>query len=148
MNIPHHVYCSLTMEVSYYLWQADVLADSNPARAKQSTADFRTFVSEKQGYRLELPASWQDKSKAGADALFEDPLRPSTNVGITVAPVRVSNIAQFGDLNTVSSRLLAAEQKKVSAPFPLHVVNALQFRMLLGFGTTAACTAHFSIPWT
>jgi hypothetical protein len=92
-------------------------AESNAAQANQLTAAQRTFVSEKQGYKLDLPGEWQDKSKAGADALFEDPQQPSTSVGVTVAPVRVSSIEQFGDLNAVSTRLLAEEKKKVSVPF-------------------------------
>jgi hypothetical protein len=45
--------------------------------------------------------------------LFEDPERRSTSVGVTVSPVRVASIDQFGDLQAVGQRLLQAEQKKV-----------------------------------
>jgi hypothetical protein len=50
---------------------------------------------------------------AGADVLFEDPARRSTSVGVTVSPVRVASIEQFGDLQAVGKRLLDAERKKV-----------------------------------
>lgn len=49
----------------------------------------------------------------GADILFEDPERRSTSVGVTVSPVRVASIEQFGDLQAVGQRLLQAEQEKV-----------------------------------
>lgn len=45
--------------------------------------------------------------------LFEDPNRRSTSVGITVSPVRVVNIQQFGTLEDVGRKLLEAEKKKV-----------------------------------
>jgi hypothetical protein len=45
--------------------------------------------------------------------LFEDPGRRSTSVGVTVSPVRVASIEQFGDLEAVGKRLLDAERKKV-----------------------------------
>ncbi len=50
---------------------------------------------------------------SGADVLFEDPSRRSTSVGVTVSPVRIASIEQFGDLATVGQRLLEAEGKKV-----------------------------------
>eukprot|EP00775_Hariotina_reticulata_P002499 gene2499-2803_t len=50
----------------------------------------------------------------GADVLFEDPQRRSTSIGVTVSPVRVSSIEQFGDLAAVGQRLLDVERKKES----------------------------------
>jgi hypothetical protein len=52
-------------------------------------------------------------SATGADVLFEDPQRRSTSIGVTVSPVRVSSIEQFGDLTAVGQRLLDVERKKV-----------------------------------
>lgn len=52
--------------------------------------------------------------------LFEDPERRSTSVGVTVSPVRVATIGQFGDLAAVGQRLLEAERKKVSARAQRH----------------------------
>ena len=49
----------------------------------------------------------------GADALFEDPGRRSSSVGVTVNPVRIQRIQDFGGLEEVGQRLLDAERKKV-----------------------------------
>lgn len=67
----------------------------------------------KQGYRLVLPQGWRKVDKAGADALFEDPARTSTSLGVVVNPVRVKDIASFGSLEDVGQKLLEAERKKV-----------------------------------
>ncbi len=47
--------------------------------------------------------------------LFEDPRRRSTNVGVTVSPVRIAALEQFGDVDAVAERLLGAERAKASA---------------------------------
>ncbi|PNH08079.1 PsbP domain-containing protein 2, chloroplastic, partial [Tetrabaena socialis] len=80
------------------------------------------YVNAKQQYRLLVPADWDVKGKAGADVLFEDPARRSTSVGITVNPVKVASIAQFGGLGDVGAKLLEAERKKV--PPRLYILNA------------------------
>jgi len=63
---------------------------------------------------------------AGADVLFEDPGRRSTSVGVTVSPVRVASIEQFGDLEAVGQRLLDAERKKVGG-VPRRITPAQQW---------------------
>ncbi|KAF8072357.1 putative sugar phosphate/phosphate translocator [Scenedesmus sp. PABB004] len=72
------------------------------------------YANDAQQYRLSVPAGWERKDKAGADVLFEDPGRRSTSVGVTVSPVRVASIEQFGGLDAVGQRLLGAERKKES----------------------------------
>ena len=51
--------------------------------------------------------------KAGADVLFEDPVRKSSTLGVTVNPIRMDSLEAFGDLDAVASRLLQAEKAKV-----------------------------------
>ena len=51
--------------------------------------------------------------QAGAEVLFEDPEERSTSVGITIYPVRVASLEQFGRLEDVGERLLQAEMGKV-----------------------------------
>ncbi|GMH33073.1 hypothetical protein BSKO_00907 [Bryopsis sp. KO-2023] len=70
------------------------------------------FVNEQRGYRLSVPSSWEKVDKAGADALFRDPERKSTNVGVTVYPVTVKSLEEFGTLGNVRDKLLAAERGK------------------------------------
>jgi hypothetical protein len=57
--------------------------------------------------------------------LFEDPERRSTSVGVTVSPVRVATIGQFGDVAAVGQRLLEAERKKVGPRALLSVCCTL-----------------------
>ncbi|EFN56320.1 hypothetical protein CHLNCDRAFT_17725, partial [Chlorella variabilis] len=76
--------------------------------------DLVTFANPSQGYTLLRPAAWEQVDKAGADSLFRDPSKKSTNVGVTVYPVRIASLDQFGDLQAVGERLLGAERAKES----------------------------------
>ncbi|PRW44979.1 psbP domain-containing chloroplastic [Chlorella sorokiniana] len=82
--------------------------------APSSSEGLVTFSSPSQGYTLLRPASWEQVDKAGADALFRDPAQKSSNVGVTVYPVTIERLEQFGDLDAVGERLLAAERAKES----------------------------------
>ncbi|KAL4423069.1 hypothetical protein ABPG77_005874 [Micractinium sp. CCAP 211/92] len=73
-----------------------------------------TFSNPSQGYSLMRPASWEQVGKAGADALFRDPQQKSTSVGVTVYPVTIDSLEQFGDLQMVGERLLSTEREKES----------------------------------
>lgn len=83
------------------------------ASQASTNASQQEYAQPKQGYSLQLPSEWVLKEKAGADVLFQDPLKGSTSVGVTVAPVRVKTIADFGDLDSVGEKLLKAEKDKV-----------------------------------
>ena len=50
--------------------------------------------------------------KAGADALFKDPKLKSTDLGVTVTPIRIKKLEQLGDVKAAGERLLDAERKK------------------------------------
>ena len=50
---------------------------------------------------------------AGADVLFVEPASKAGDIGVTVSPVRIKSLEQFGDLTAVGDRLLAAERSKV-----------------------------------
>mmetsp|Transcript_20086 Transcript_20086/g.60671 ORF Transcript_20086/g.60671 Transcript_20086/m.60671 type:complete len:257 (-) Transcript_20086:232-1002(-) len=84
------------------------------AAADEGSTDLQEFRNTQQGYRLQRPAAWAQTSKAGADALFEDPARKSSTLGVTVSPIRVDSLDAFGDLDAVASRLLQAEKAKES----------------------------------
>ena len=72
-----------------------------------------TFTDPKQRYRLQTPAGWTQTSKAGADALFQDPNQKGTTLGVTVTPVRIASLEQFGSVDSVGEKLLSAERAKV-----------------------------------
>ncbi|EFJ49441.1 hypothetical protein VOLCADRAFT_117237 [Volvox carteri f. nagariensis] len=86
-------------------------AAAAPAAAATALAPYNNA---KQRYTLMVPSTWDVKGKAGADVLFEDPSRRSTSVGVTVNPVKVASIQQFGELGQVGNKLLEAERKKES----------------------------------
>ena len=67
----------------------------------------------RQEYRLTVPNTWQAASKAGADVLYKVPDIKYTDLGVTVAPVRISTLQQLGDVDAVGKRLIATERQKV-----------------------------------
>lgn len=77
--------------------------------------DLTELVNSKQGYRIDRPSSWEQTNKAGADVLFTDPLKKSTTVGVTVNPIKIAGLEQFGDVETVRKKLVDTEKQKVSA---------------------------------
>lgn len=52
-------------------------------------------------------------AETGADVLFVEPRSKAADVGITVSPIRIRSLEQFGDLAAVGERLLTAERSKV-----------------------------------
>lgn len=75
------------------------------------------YVNSKQGYVLDRPTSWEQTSKAGADVLFTDPQKKSTTVGVTVNPIKIAGLEQFGDVETVRKKLVDTEKQKVHLQF-------------------------------
>lgn len=71
------------------------------------------YVNSKQGYRIDRPSFWEQTSKAGADVLFADPLQKSTTVGVTVNPIKIAGLEQFGNVQTVRKKLVDTEKQKV-----------------------------------
>ena len=63
-----------------------------------------------------LEISSQD---AGADVLF---VGKAADVGVTVSPIRINSLKEFGSLETVGERLLGTERAKAS---PCHARDTL-----------------------
>lgn len=72
------------------------------------------FSSPTESYSLLRPAGWEQKSKPGADVLFDGPDGSRASLGVTVLPVRVPSLEAFGSLDDVGDKLLAAERAKES----------------------------------
>ena len=82
-------------------------------------ASIVNFEDKKKTYSLQRPKDWEQVEKAGADVLFKAPNLKSTDLGVTISPVRIKRLDQLGDVAAVGDRLLAAEKKKVCiAPSP------------------------------
>ncbi|CAL8471571.1 g11113 [Coccomyxa elongata] len=93
-----------------------ISAQHNAASAAgmEVTQQLQTYTSPKQGYKFQIPSDWQKTDKSGADVLFVEPSGKAGDVGVTVSPVRIKSLEQFGDLKAVGDRLLAAESSKES----------------------------------
>lgn len=76
----------------------------------QSDGGLDTYRSD--AYRMKYPESWEVTGKAGADVLFKDPARRGVNIGVTILPVRIDSVAEYGDLQNVSEKILQAERAK------------------------------------
>lgn len=87
---------------------------AEPENAGATATDLIRYVSTAQGYSLLRPASWEEKSKAGADVLFLDPQQKSSTLGVTVFPVTVPSLEKFGSIADVGEKLLGAEKAKES----------------------------------
>jgi hypothetical protein len=81
---------------------------------EQEAVYLRLYEDAKNGFSLSVPSSFELQGKAGATALFVDPERKSTQIGVTVNPVRVPDLASFGTLDDVGEKLLGAEKAKVA----------------------------------
>lgn len=66
----------------------------------------------KQRFEISIPLDWPASEKPGAEILFKKAKRNSTNLGITIYPVKISNLDQFGSLEDIGNRLLETERKK------------------------------------
>mmetsp|Transcript_4517 Transcript_4517/g.12607 ORF Transcript_4517/g.12607 Transcript_4517/m.12607 type:complete len:271 (+) Transcript_4517:89-901(+) len=82
--------------------------------AAEGDDSIQVYQDKKNKFSLAIPASFEKKDKAGATALFEDPERRSTQVGVTVNPVRIASLTAFGSLQVVGENLLNAERAKES----------------------------------
>jgi hypothetical protein len=92
-------------------WQEVVAsAADDPESASTAAAPLEVYAGA--GYALRRPAAWERADKPGAEALFRDPGAHVDNVGVTVLPVRVASLAEFGSLADAGRRLLAAERAK------------------------------------
>ncbi len=59
--------------------------------------------------------------KAGATLLFEDPATRGNTIGVVVNPVRIASLKDFGSLDEVADKLIAAERRKVTSKEPLYL---------------------------
>ena len=62
---------------------------------------------------ISVPDSWIQAEKPGAKVLFKSSLRASSNLGITINPVKIPSLQEFGTVDDIAQRLLNAERQKV-----------------------------------
>ncbi|KAH6765501.1 Photosystem II reaction center PsbP family protein [Perilla frutescens var. hirtella] len=72
------------------------------------------YTDAKEGFSFLVPSSWIKVDKAGATVLFEDASKKANNVGVVVAPTRISSLGEFGTPQFVVDKLIQAEKRKES----------------------------------
>ncbi|ERN08752.1 hypothetical protein AMTRI_Chr11g156330 [Amborella trichopoda] len=76
--------------------------------------ELERYTDAKERFTLLKPSSWIKVEKAGAAALFEDPVAKGDNIGVVVNPVRIASLKEFGSPQDVALKLIQAEKRKES----------------------------------
>lgn len=84
------------------------------AIAEEMSSELVSFEDSLKGFKLSRPSSFEYTTKAGADAYFRDPNIRGLAIGITILPVSISSLEQFGSLQATGQRLLETEKAKES----------------------------------
>ena len=97
-------------------WLSAGIAVSAPAAfaVESSQPDFAVFADPKNLFRLEYPVGWQEVNKAGATLLLRDPTQKYSQIGVTVSPVKIASLAEFGSVRDIGEKLTRAEAAKES----------------------------------
>jgi hypothetical protein len=95
------------------------------ADTKTSSSEFVEYTSADEEYRIQRPSAWEQVNKAGADVLFRDPQVKKATLGVTVLPVRIATLGEFGSLEQVAEKLASAERAKEST-LGVHMVSSVQ----------------------
>ena len=72
------------------------------------------FQDDKNLFRLALPTGWEVVNKAGATLLLRDPAEKYSQIGVTVSPVKIASLSEFGSVHEIGEKLLKAEAAKES----------------------------------
>jgi len=65
-------------------------------------------------FQLVPPPRWESGSKSGASAFFTDPDSKFNNLGVTITPVKIATLQEFGTAKAVADSIIAFEKKKES----------------------------------
>ena len=105
----------LALAGSFCAVQLAVVSSADEALASETpNSDMAVFTDRKNLFRLEYPVGWQQLSKAGATLLLRDPADKYSQIGVTVSPVKISSLTEFGTVHEIGERLLKAEAAKES----------------------------------
>ena len=79
--------------------------------------DLTSYSDASNNFRLTYPKDWTIENKAGATALFKNPNVKYASIGVTVTPVRINSLKEFGSLDDIGQKLVQAEsQKQTTVP--------------------------------
>jgi len=82
-------------------------------------------------YSIEYPSTWEVSSKAGADVLLKG---TGVNLGVTILPVRISRVEEYGTVEQVAEKIVQTERAK-DGTLRAEMINTESVD--LGYGITA-----------
>lgn len=82
-----------------------------------SSFELTEYEDASNNFHLSYPKRWSLEKKAGATALFKNPDVKYASIGVTVTPVRIDSLKEFGSLEDIGQKLVQAEsQKQTTVP--------------------------------
>lgn len=84
-----------------------------PVRAEEEAVELTEYRDAK-GFAVSVPATWREKEKPGASVLFADPVSKFNQLGVSVEPVKIDSLGEYGSVDDVADRLLRSERAKDS----------------------------------
>lgn len=102
----NHVRRSLLLAMGWMV----VAGTASPLHCRATEEPFAVYKGSK--YTIQYPSTWDLSSKAGADVLFIDTERRGVNLGITILPVMISSVKDYGSVGEVAEKILQTEKAK------------------------------------
>ena len=97
------------------IWFHSLQSDQTAIASEAESEDgVRLYKDPRNRYEISVPSSWIQSEKPGAEVLFKNRRRSSSNLGITINPVKVVSLEKFGSLEEIGERLFNVERQKVS----------------------------------
>jgi len=86
-------------------------------KADDFSSELTEYEDASNNFHLSYPKRWSLEKKAGATALFKNPDVKYASIGVTVTPVRIDSLKEFGSLEDIGQKLVRAEsQKQTTVP--------------------------------
>jgi len=86
-------------------------------KAVDFSSELTEYEDASNNFHLSYPKRWSLEKKAGATALFKNPDVKYASIGVTVTPVRIDSLKEFGSLEDIGQKLVQAEsQKQTTVP--------------------------------
>jgi hypothetical protein len=100
---------------SSFLEEEEVKRDG--VKADDFSSELTEYEDASNNFHLSYPKRWSLEKKAGATALFKNPDVKYASIGVTVTPVRIDSLKEFGSLEDIGQKLVRAEsQKQTTVP--------------------------------
>jgi hypothetical protein len=102
----------------------DTIDADNDMNESDESSVLMKYEDDKNNFEIKVPKEWVKIEKAGAQALFKNPLVKYQTIGITVMPVRIKTLREFGSVEEIGRKLIEAEgQKQTTVPGGTFMLN-------------------------